>query len=88
MDVSGKATDRMNQNPEVASFWKGRILIQCTCEETEKPKLLVRKLQNKDIEDAKSCLVNKAYSCRIYVNQVICIPEKDEKYKVEVAVGD
>ena len=42
MGVSGKNSDRMNANPEVASFWKGRILMQCIAEETEKPLLLVQ----------------------------------------------
>lgn len=27
----------MNENPELASNWKGRILMQIECEETEKP---------------------------------------------------
>jgi len=27
----------MNDNPEVASQWKGRILVQCIAEPTEKP---------------------------------------------------
>ena len=27
----------MNENPEFASAWKGRVLVQCTAEPTEKP---------------------------------------------------
>ena len=27
----------MNENPEFASSWKGRVLVQCTAELTEKP---------------------------------------------------
>ncbi len=27
LGCSGKVTDKMNQNPEIASFWKGRILV-------------------------------------------------------------
>ena len=27
----------MNENPEIASNWKGRVLMEVTCEETEKP---------------------------------------------------
>lgn len=37
MDVSGSNVKDMNANPEVASFWKGRVLMQCTAEKTEKP---------------------------------------------------
>ena len=37
LHVSGKNTDRMNANPEIASLWKGRILMQVVAEETDKP---------------------------------------------------
>lgn len=42
LDHSGKWCDKMNDNPEVASFWKGRILVQCVAELTEKPLLKVQ----------------------------------------------
>lgn len=45
MGVSGKATDRMNNNPELASLWKGRVLVHTSSEETEKPKLIARKMK-------------------------------------------
>lgn len=32
MDMHGKWVDKMNENPEVASFWKGRVLVQCIAE--------------------------------------------------------
>lgn len=51
--VSGKITDKMNLNPEIASFWKGRILCQCIAEETDKPLLLIRKCDPDVIESAK-----------------------------------
>lgn len=34
---SGDNTDKMNNNPELASTWKGRILMQVVAEKTEKP---------------------------------------------------
>ena len=34
---SGKNTDLMNENPAVASAWKGRVLMQVTAEETDEP---------------------------------------------------
>jgi len=49
MGVSGKNSDRMNANPELASLWKGRILMQCLAEETEKPLLLVQQLDDDTI---------------------------------------
>ena len=41
MDCSGKWVDKMNENPEIATLWKGRILIQCWAEKTEKPLLKI-----------------------------------------------
>ena len=52
LDCHGNITDKMNENPEIASFWKGRVLMQVTAEETEKPLLLVQKLE--------SCVVDSA----------------------------
>lgn len=37
IDYSGKAADMMNENPEMGSLWKGRILMQVYTVKTEKP---------------------------------------------------
>jgi hypothetical protein len=37
LNCSGKTTVLMNNNPELASTWKGRILMQVNVEKTEKP---------------------------------------------------
>lgn len=37
MGVKGKACDDMNDNPDNASFWKGRILMQVSAVKTERP---------------------------------------------------
>ena len=34
---SGKTCNEMNQNPEVASQWKGRILVHYSVEDTKEP---------------------------------------------------
>ena len=44
LDMKGEITDLMNSNPEAASTWKGRILVQVVCEKTEKPTCLKRKI--------------------------------------------
>jgi len=41
MKILNKHADRMNENPLIASLWKGRILMQVEAKPTEKPKLLV-----------------------------------------------
>ena len=44
LKCSGSNTDMMNANPEVASNWKGRVLMQIITEPTEKPIALQRKM--------------------------------------------
>jgi hypothetical protein len=42
--VSGRTTDMMNENPEMASLFKGRVLMQVVAEKVEKPKMKVDKI--------------------------------------------
>jgi len=37
LDKSGKNAESMNENPELGSLWKGRVLMQVFAEKTEKP---------------------------------------------------
>jgi hypothetical protein len=37
--VGGSATDLMNNHPEMASAWKGRVLMSVVAEKTEKPEI-------------------------------------------------
>ena len=41
LDVTGAHTDLMNKNPEFASQWHGRILIQIVVEDIKTPKMKV-----------------------------------------------
>jgi hypothetical protein len=44
LGCSGDNTNKMNENPEMGSTWKGRILMQIVAEKTEKPLFMVQKL--------------------------------------------
>lgn len=81
-------TDSMNQNPEIASFWKGRILMRTTCEETEKPLLKIKDIPADEVDAAKPNLENRKFAAKIYINQLICIPKEGEKYRVSVRITD
>lgn len=43
----------MNENPELASNWKGRVLINIDCEETEKPVAKVVKIDGDNVMASK-----------------------------------
>lgn len=51
----------MNENPEFASQWKGRILCQVLCEETEKPLAKVVDISEEDIKAAEPYTQNKKF---------------------------
>lgn len=88
LDVSGKVTKRMNENPEIASLWKGRILMKCTAEKTEKPKLFVKLCEPEEVNDAAKYQIPRRFCARVYINQLICTPEKNEKYTISVRCAD
>ena len=49
LNVSGPNAELMNSNPEVASTWKGRVLMQVTSMKTEKAQCKAVKLDKKEI---------------------------------------
>ena len=55
-DVGGSVSEQMNENPEIASLWKGRILMQVCAEKTEKPVLRVQNIPNEEVEKAAQYL--------------------------------
>ena len=88
LGVSGKMTDLMNENPEVASLWKGRILIQCKCEETEKPLLMVKRIEEEDVLAAKPHLLNRSFAASIFIAGAIGLPKDDTDFYVTVRIAD
>lgn len=87
MDIfNSQVKDEMNDNPEVASFWKGRVLIQVTCEETENPELKVEKIDKEVVEDARAFLRMKSYDFIAEIGQAVALPT-DNKYKIKMMIG-
>ena len=50
LDKSNKAAVQMNENPELGSFWKGRILMQVFAVKTEKPVYKLQQIPEEDVE--------------------------------------
>ena len=88
LKCSGKNTDKMNLNPEIASFWKGRILMQVLCEESEKPLLLVQKIPADDVEKAKQYLYDRQYKIAIYFGSILSTPKDNTAYTLELRIAD
>lgn len=43
----------MNLNPDIASMWKGRVLMEIVCEETEKPVAKIKDIPGEFISQSK-----------------------------------
>ena len=80
------AKRQMNENPEVASFWKGRVLIQVDCEKTEKPVAKVEDIDDEYIMKAQDYLAMKHYRIVAEVGQCVALPEP-KKYTVKLIGG-
>lgn len=50
---SGKAADQMNENPELGSSWKGRILMQIYAVKTDKPVFKIEQIPEEAVEKAQ-----------------------------------
>jgi hypothetical protein len=49
----GNKAEEMNESPNVASFWKGRILLHVEAVKTDKPFLRFEKIEGTDIKETE-----------------------------------
>jgi hypothetical protein len=78
--VSGHNSDKMNANPEIASWWKGRVLVQCLAEKTEKPLLKVDRCPDDAVETAKEYFRPRKYAISLFISGAYALPYDDKKY--------
>mmetsp|Transcript_30294 Transcript_30294/g.46320 ORF Transcript_30294/g.46320 Transcript_30294/m.46320 type:complete len:131 (+) Transcript_30294:880-1272(+) len=83
---NSQAKRDMNENPELASNWKGRILMQIACEETEKPIAKVEPIEDELVMEAKAFMRDKEYEVIAEVGQAVALPKK-KKYSVKIVIG-
>lgn len=88
LGYSGENTNLMNSNPDVASNWKGRVLMQVTAETTDKPTCLLQDLDELDIEKAQPYFKHHEFEVIAEVGQGISLPANGEKYKVVIKIAD
>lgn len=69
--VTGKNTDEMNAIPELGSTWKGRILMQAICEDTDSPKMKITNVSDKVLQEAGQYMLPRKYEIKLEVSQGI-----------------
>lgn len=78
----------MNENPELGSLWKGRILMQIFAVKTEKPVYKVQQISEPDCEYAFKYRVDRTFRFMVQINSAIALPKDDTKYEIAVRVAD
>jgi hypothetical protein len=84
----GDNTDQMNQNPEVASAWKGRVLVQVCAHETEKPICIKRAIDNQHFLRAAEMKIPQKFDVIAEVCQGIALPKEKEQYNLMIKIAD
>lgn len=88
LNKTNKAAKAMNENPELGSLWKGRILMQVFAVKTEKPVYKVQQIKEPDCEYSRQFLVNRTFRFMVQVNAALALPKDDTAYKIAVRIGD
>jgi len=88
LDKSNKAAEQMNENPELGSFWKGRILMQVFAVKTDKPVYKVEQIPEEECEKARKYLTPRKFRFMAQVNSAIALPKDDTKYEIMIRVAE
>jgi hypothetical protein len=84
---SGENTNIMNHNPDLASTWKGRILMQAIAEKVEKPEITVLDLDDDTKNIALPQMEDHEYEIIAEVGLGISLPA-EKKYSVKIKIAD
>ena len=87
MDCSGEHTALMNENPEMASNWKGRIMIGFVAEKVEKPEMKIQKIPAEPVKESAQFADEREFEVIAEVGQGVSLPET-ENYKVKIRIAD
>ena len=76
----------MNLNPDMASEWKGRVLVQCIAEPTDKPIHKMESIDNEIVMEAAEHTGMKEMHIICEVGFGVALPSNN-KYDIKVIVG-
>ena len=83
---NSKYKQMMNEDPDAASQWKGRVLVQCIAEPTEKPLHKLVDIEQEIIDESVQYTENRKFRIICEIGQAVALPS-DKKYNVKVTVG-
>ena len=90
LGYSGRVCDLMNEQPELGSAWKGRILMQIEAEEAKHPERKVQALEESINRQAIQLgfFQEHEYEVIAEVGMGICLPSNSKNYKVKICIGE
>lgn len=83
---NSEAKTKMNENPEMASNWKGRILMQVTCEPTDKPIIKDCAIPDEVISEARAYMRDRSFDVIAEIGQAVALPIA-KQYTVKLIIG-
>lgn len=88
IDADNAYATMMNQNAEIGSLWKGRVLIKAEAEKKEKPGNKREEIKDKDIlRQAANVNKSNVFEVSITLYETYFLPS-DQEYNVEVQIED
>lgn len=87
IDRSGDNTDKMNNNPDLGSTWKGRILMQVVAEKTDKPIIKCVDMDEKTRDICTPYTNPHDFEIIAEIGLGIALPEA-KKYNVKIKIAD
>ena len=80
----------MNDNPDIASDWKGKVLMHVHAEENDKPRKAMEQADAELKQRAKELgfLDEEEYELLVEIGQGVTLPQEDKDYKIRVTVKD
>lgn len=78
----------MTQNPEKASCWAGRMLVQIGCKDVEHPKVQQTNIEKKDYDRILNEVSSRRedYMVMVQIPSAISLPGT-KKYKIRIKIG-
>lgn len=87
---SGKVCDLMNEQPEMGSAWKGRILMQIEAEDSKHPVRKETVLDETIKQQAIALGLFEQYEYEVIgeIGMGVSLPSNSSKYRVMIKIGD
>ena len=89
LNKDSKQADLMGNNPEIGSFWNGKIFMKCEVREIDSPVALVRNISdNKITKEADNVTSQPRNKWKVWIRimSALYLPKPNRKYKIKAMV--